>query len=202
MGRRPQFDRSEVLTKALDLFWERGYHAVSVSDLVEATGLLPGSLYASFGNKEGIFIAALEHYAAQTAELRNEVFKAESPLQVVRNFLSTMIERAIDPCCRRGCFLVNTSLECGPDDAAIKTALRDCMQRGESWLADQIAAAMTTGELRSDTDAKALAASLMSAVFGLQILSRTGEAEQKIRSVGESSFESLLAPWQQVSAVV
>ena len=46
----------------MHLFWEQGYGKTSIGDLVDATGLQPGSLYAAFGNKKGLFLAVIEHY--------------------------------------------------------------------------------------------------------------------------------------------
>lgn len=200
MARRPQFDRSEVLTKAMNLFWERGYNAVSVSDLVEATGLLPGSLYASFGNKEGMFLAALQHYSDGADTLRAEFETEESPLAVVRNFFTTMTEQAASGEDRRGCFLVNASLECSEADSAIKTQVQGCLGKGEAWLQEQFEAARQVGELREDTDTAQLAGCVMSSMFGLRIMSRANEGSDKIRSIAAASFESLIAPWQRVAA--
>ena len=66
MARPAQYDRDKILDKAMQTFWEHGYHATSISDLVEATRLQPGSLYAAFESKRGLFLAALDHYAGQS----------------------------------------------------------------------------------------------------------------------------------------
>ena len=58
-----QFDRIDVLDRAMALFWRRGYEATSIQDLVDATGINRGSLYASFTSKKGLFLAVLDHYA-------------------------------------------------------------------------------------------------------------------------------------------
>ena len=200
MARPPQFDRSEVLEKATQLFWERGYRGVSISDLVKATGLLPGSLYASFGNKEGMFVACLEHYSAQGDSMRAEFEAAESPLAVVRNFYTAMSDQAASGDDRRGCFLVNASLECDDSEQSIKSHVRSCLERGEAWVQDQLEAARRVGELREDTDTARLAGCLMGAMFGFRVMSRAREDSAKIRSVAAASFESLVSPWQQVAA--
>ncbi|MGR9101283.1 MAG: TetR/AcrR family transcriptional regulator, partial [Gammaproteobacteria bacterium] len=58
MARPIEFDRNHVLKQAIRVFWLKGYHAASVKNLTDATGLLPGSLYAAFGDKRGLFLAA------------------------------------------------------------------------------------------------------------------------------------------------
>ncbi len=62
MARPREFDLNQVLEKAMDVFWKQGYHATSISDLTEAMGLLRGSVYAAFGDKHQLFLAALERY--------------------------------------------------------------------------------------------------------------------------------------------
>ena len=57
-----QFDRYEVLDRAMAAFWTRGYEATSIDDLVEATGINRGSLYGTFGDKRRLFLMALDRY--------------------------------------------------------------------------------------------------------------------------------------------
>src|SRR5260370_742343 len=57
-----QFDRKEVLDRAMRVFWERGYEATSIQNLVEATGINRASLYATFGGKKELFINSLSRY--------------------------------------------------------------------------------------------------------------------------------------------
>ncbi|MBT5900765.1 MAG: TetR/AcrR family transcriptional regulator [Opitutaceae bacterium] len=199
MARPPQFDRTEVLEKATQLFWERGYRGASVSDLVKATGLLPGSIYASFGNKEGMFIACLDYYGAQGDALRSQFESDSSPLTVLRNFFFAIVEMAADGDGSRGCFLVNASLECAESDSAIKSKVRDCMGQNEVWIRDQIDAARQVGELSEDTDTTRLAGCLTGAMFGFRVMSRAQEDPDKIRDVASTTFDSLVTPWQQVA---
>jgi TetR/AcrR family transcriptional repressor of nem operon len=59
MGRTRTFDESDVIAACTDAFLRTGYEGTSVDDLVGASGLHRGSLYAAFGSKRGIFLAAL-----------------------------------------------------------------------------------------------------------------------------------------------
>ena len=61
-GRPKVFDREAALDKAMTLFWQHGYEATSLADLVEATGAKAPTLYAEFTNKEGLFRAVLDRY--------------------------------------------------------------------------------------------------------------------------------------------
>ena len=64
IGRPREFDMDQALDRALDVFWRKGYEGASICDLTAAMGINPPSLYAAFGNKEGLFRKALDRYAA------------------------------------------------------------------------------------------------------------------------------------------
>src|SRR5260221_13442153 len=61
-GRPRAFDRDEALERAMQVFWRKGYEATSVSDLTRAMDINPPSLYAAFGDKERLYLAAIERY--------------------------------------------------------------------------------------------------------------------------------------------
>src|ERR1700712_982668 len=62
-GRPLSFDRETALENAMHVFWERGYEAASIADLTAAMGITPPSLYTAFGDKERLFLEAIERYA-------------------------------------------------------------------------------------------------------------------------------------------
>ncbi len=62
MARPRQFDEEKVIESLMNVFWEKGYQATSMQDLVAASGLLKGSLYGAFGDKHAMYLAALKHY--------------------------------------------------------------------------------------------------------------------------------------------
>src|SRR6266702_5721205 len=67
-GRPREFDREAALEQAIDVFWRHGYEATSVSDLTAAMGINPPSLYAAFGDKEKLFLEAVERYRSNQGE--------------------------------------------------------------------------------------------------------------------------------------
>ncbi|STW70241.1 transcriptional regulator TetR family [Klebsiella pneumoniae] len=76
-GRPKVFDRDAALDKAMTLFWQHGYEATSLADLVEATGAKAPTLYAEFVNKEGLFRAVLDRYISRFAAKHEAVLFAE-----------------------------------------------------------------------------------------------------------------------------
>ena len=110
MARPAQYDRDTILDKAMQTFWELGFCATSMTTLVETTDLKPGSLYAAFESKQGLFLATLDHYGARSAEkLRQHLDGAESPLEAIDSYFDRLAE---DIETRRGktsCFLASGS---------------------------------------------------------------------------------------------
>ena len=70
-GRPRSFDRDAALGRAMEVFWTKGFEGTSINDLTEAMGINPPSLYAAFGDKERLFIEAIERYQAARDALRN-----------------------------------------------------------------------------------------------------------------------------------
>ena len=112
MARQAEFDRDIVVTRATAVFWERGYGKTSVGDLVTATGLQPGSLYAAFGNKKGLFLEVIDQYnrgfLARIGALREAPGRSIDKLE---GLLQQVVEEAVSGDAERGCLTVNALLE-------------------------------------------------------------------------------------------
>ncbi|MGB5599798.1 MAG: TetR/AcrR family transcriptional regulator, partial [Thiothrix litoralis] len=117
MANTAKYDRQDVIQKATNLFWEKGFHATSMRNLQEAIDMRPGSIYASFGSKEGLFKETLQHYANNSlARLKSHT--QESPLEALREFLNSVV------CCQpqapsNMCMLVKTISELTGDNAEL-----------------------------------------------------------------------------------
>jgi TetR/AcrR family transcriptional repressor of nem operon len=108
---RAQFDRNEVIEKSIDLFWQNGFSATSMKQVVATTGLKPGSIYLAFGNKEALYREALERYARnRMAQMHRVLDDAPS----VGEGIVTMLEGIVEESTRENycsCFLIKTRLE-------------------------------------------------------------------------------------------
>jgi AcrR family transcriptional regulator len=108
---RAQFDRSKVVDQSIALFWQYGYGASSMQQVVQSTGLKPGSIYLAFGSKEGLFREALEVYAQNSiTRIRNILDRASSVGEGLCQLLERFVDEStqVDYC---SCFLVKTQLE-------------------------------------------------------------------------------------------
>src|SRR6267378_1891032 len=79
MARTKDFDENEVLTRAMNLFWSRGYNSTSMEDLVSGLGISRSSLYATYTDKHTLFIKALENYQHVGHLKIQEIIKSPGP---------------------------------------------------------------------------------------------------------------------------
>ena len=106
-----QFDHDTVVDRAMMLFWRRGYGGTSIQDLEKATRLRRGSLYNAFGDKQGLFVAALKRYETTVSQARIKQLSNPDPYRAIEGFLNTLITQMSEPSRPRGCLHTNTSLE-------------------------------------------------------------------------------------------
>ena len=118
-GRPRGFETDAALNAAMNLFWDQGYHAASVTDLVAATGVHKASLYATFGDKRRIFLAALDRYVdGALAVLAARLARHNSAIDAVREFL-TSYTQVVSAAGRRGCLATRATMEFLPGDADV-----------------------------------------------------------------------------------
>src|ERR1700730_12987718 len=87
LGRPREFDTEKALDLAMELFWRKGYEGTSLSDLTSTLGITRPSLYAAFGNKEGLFRIVLDRYEARAGRYRSNALEAPTARAVARQLL-------------------------------------------------------------------------------------------------------------------
>lgn len=168
MARTKAFDEYVALDRAMALFWEQGYEATSVRDLIARAGISSSSLYATFGDKHEIYGAALERYRA----LEREQFAALlSESQAVRPTLSGMFAGLIDTLMTQdgywGSFTLNAAIELGGRDPAVTSQLREHFDDVCDLLAERLAEAQAHGEIPTRHVAADLARYLLFGLYSL-----------------------------------
>src|ERR1700756_3690064 len=118
-----QFDVEEVLDRAMTVFWTHGYDSTSIQDLVEATGINRASIYGTFGDKKGLFLAVLDHYSKKVGQPLLAELNDHDPRRAVDRLLRSIIRRNSDPRFPPGCLVTNTALECPVTDTDIRLAI-------------------------------------------------------------------------------
>jgi len=192
MPRLKEFDPDVALDRAMQLFWEKGYEATSMQDLVDRTGVHRGSLYSTFGNKEAIFAAALEHYGkCEGGAVAAALLGSPRPLAELRRILDGKLrqyEKGQDP---HGCMLANAVAELGPDDPdAFRTAARMMAWR-EKFLAEAMVRAKEAGELPAGAVPERIARYLNVFLTGLSVMVRVRPPVGALRDAIEQGLEAI-----------
>ncbi len=178
MARPREFDVHEAMDAAMSTFWERGYEATSMEDLLDAMGLTKGSLYKAFGDKHNLFLLSLQNYLDSLFEKMKLAVDSDSePVQSLASLMG-LVEGL---CCKqttpRGCFAVNTVVELSQRDEKASEILKRHLVRVEKLLAKLIARGQQSGDFRADISAEHLAEALFVYIFGMLAQSR-GVANQ------------------------
>jgi len=192
MARPAQFKREVVLQKAMETFWNQGFYATSMADLVSATNLKPGSLYAAFESKEDLFNAALDYYGQlSVSKVETLLTESDSPLEGIRAYFRQLADEVANPKSRHSCFLVNTVLELSHHNKAVQKRVNGYLKAIEALFRGALRTAQTNGELSSDKDPNTLAAFLMSNIWGMRVLSGTTPTRAQARSVVKQILQVL-----------
>src|ERR1700730_18540233 len=162
-----QFNRSEVLDRAMTLFWNRGYEATSIQHLVEATGINRGSIYGTFGQKKGLFLAVLDHYAEKVAKPLMEELSDPDPRRAIERMFDSIIRRTSDPRFPRGCLNTNSSLERPGSSDEITRKVADGCVRQESAIYCVLQRAQAEDLLSLTLDSRAVARFFVAVAQGL-----------------------------------
>lgn len=153
------------------VFWERGYSRTSVGDLVNATGLNPGSLYAAFGSKKGVFLEVLDDYNNAFLEKIRSLGNGPGPaLDDLHTFLMNIVDDMLAGRDRRGCLSVNALLEMSQHEADIAARLDQHNQRVQTALIRVLSLAQQQGEIAASRDVNALSAFLVNNLWGLRVM--------------------------------
>jgi TetR/AcrR family transcriptional repressor of nem operon len=172
-GRPRDFDEGQALDSAMRAFWDRGYHATSIAELVEATGVHRNSLYATFGDKKTLFLAALDSYIDGAMKRFEEQLAAPRPaLDALRDALIHYARIIATPSGPRGCFVTNTAIELLPQERDVATHIRGGFKGMVSLLESTVRRGQQEGSIARQFDAHTIALYLYSFGQGLRVMGR------------------------------
>ncbi|MDH3221372.1 MAG: TetR/AcrR family transcriptional regulator [Gammaproteobacteria bacterium] len=178
------YDKTQVLEKAMKAFWCHGYEGTSINDLVAATGINRGSIYASFPNKHALFICALRYYDQKyRARHLERLAAAHSPREAITAVFAEAAKKPQDEDIPWGCLLVNTALELSPHDIEVSKLVDHSLKCVEAFFVERIEAAQQEGSIRQSIDSFTTAKGLLSLFLGLRVLTRANASRTTIDAV-------------------
>jgi TetR/AcrR family transcriptional repressor of nem operon len=192
MPRKKEFDEYEVLHRAMEIFWHKGYEATSVQDLVEQMGINRGSLYGTFTDKRALFLAAIQYYDQTIITSVVRVLHSPgSPRRAIEGYIRSVAEGAAEDRDRQGCFLTNSAVEVGPHDPEAEQKLTASLQRIEAAFLDVLVAARQLGELGTRRDLRDVARFLTSSLQGLRVMARVNPDRDALMAVADIIISTL-----------
>lgn len=197
MPRPAQYDRDTALQKAVALFWEKGYHASSMKQIEHALDMRPGSLYATFRNKDGLFSEALATYAARGGQ---ELAEHMDGYELIVDGLQDYLRRVAQSCTSekipsRACMIVKTLLESTGNKPELARQAEAILQAVEASFTELLEQAKSHGELQQDTDCPALARLLQAQMMGLRAMAERDLNDTALLRLGED-MARILEPYK------
>ena len=192
MARPKEFDPSEAMQEAMEAFWQRGYHATSVNDLLSEMGLNRGSLYGTFGDKKKLFLAALDEYERQGRQKLREILEQPGPARAaIEQWVTAIADSCRGKEGQRGCLVLKAALEMAPQDEDVAAWLRRVTHEREELIATVVRRGQEEGRINPRLRPRAAARFLMSSLAGLRVLATSRPSEREVREVVELILRGL-----------
>jgi TetR/AcrR family transcriptional repressor of nem operon len=171
VARTREFDIDVAVASAMTVFRQKGYEGASMRDLAEATGLGSGSLYAAFGSKEGLYLAALDLYRQQFAAPLIDILRGgHDALTVIREVFLSAVDDIAQDGNHQACLVVGAAMERAHRDLRVAERLRSTTRSLQLAFFDVLAEGQLRGQIPGDRDAGDLAAFLVASLQGLRVM--------------------------------
>ncbi len=191
LGRPPEFDTDAALDVAMRLFWERGYEGTSISDLSQAMGIHPSSIYAAFGDKQALFALAAKRYADVPAQYM--VKALEQP--TLRGFILAAFDNTAEFLGSKehpsSCFTLTGAISCGLDTEPAKILMREIRLENEAAIKARLLKARRAGEFPKKENVGDYARYLSSLLSGLAIQAANGSTRAELKRTAEIALRHL-----------
>lgn len=190
--RSKEFDPDVAVERAMDLFWQRGYEATGVADLVEHLGIARASIYATFGSKAELYRRALDRYCERRAGPVIDALEEPGPvlprITAMLEHLAAVVHTDVD---RRGCFVVNAAMERVPADVRVTERIVEHLDKDVDVLTRALARAQRQGEIGVEQDPRALARFLVATIQGLRVVGKATARSDVLRDVVAVALRAL-----------
>ena len=189
-GRPLSFDPEAALSPAMLLFWRHGYEGTSLAELTRAMGVTSPSIYAAYGDKKGLFLAAIRRYLSQPQTPVEVITQAPTAEAAARTMIEGAALAFTGPDTPAGCLLASSAIAVSAEAEDVREELATIRRSIEAALRNKIAAGIGAGELPAGTDPTMLAAYVMTVIQGLSTLARDGAPRAKLQRVAQHAMAS------------
>jgi TetR/AcrR family transcriptional regulator, transcriptional repressor for nem operon len=183
MPRQREFHPDDLLDGALRLFWEKGYEATSMRDIVERTGVNQFGIYSLYGGKQELFLAVLDRYRDTiVGSVFGIVERPGASLEAIHEYFETLIRAHSIMFPAMGCLMATTMAESFAGDEGIRERVQGHFERLRTGFIRALETARRAGEVPDDLAIPRVAEYLAVSVQGLAVYSRLNPDETALRT--------------------
>jgi TetR/AcrR family transcriptional regulator, transcriptional repressor for nem operon len=194
MGRERNFSAEEVVNHAADVFSAHGYNGTSINMLSEATGLGKQSLYNAFGDKQALYLKAVDCSVARFAHAAAQMHRAANGREALEVFFAGLVQVCADPDPAQNNCIVSAGLLEGIEDAAIRVSLQKKWQSTHELLRSAIERGQRDGSVKNPAPSAQLADVLMSVMSGLRVTARVDAEPARLHKIIQLALKLLDQP--------
>lgn len=190
MARPREFDEEQALTRAMEVFWKKGYRNTSLDDLLDAMGIQRGSFYNTFGSKKETYLRAIDRYSKFmfNGGPYTQVAQMEPGFGALAAMCDSYIDSVTGDTEPRGCFFAHVSKEHRGDDPAIQQAIAKGIERMRGLVKRSIEAAQRDGDLLEQVSAEGMAMLFMSVAWGIHVMAEAGIPKEDLKTAMSQLF--------------
>lgn len=167
MPRKPSYDRDDLIERARDIFWRRGWAGTSLKDLEKTLDLRPGSFYAAFGSKDALYELAMDKYANDGVIRLKELADTLGPLEALKSHPKLVIQNTENAA--KACMLAKTFVELHIHRHPLAARANEHLAKMQSLISDLFTQAQAAGEIGSQHDPAQLGRRYQSDLLGLRV---------------------------------
>ncbi len=192
MARPREFDPTEALSQAMQVFWTRGYEATSLNDLLDAMGLSKSSFYDTFGSKHEVFLETIKHYKkTMTAQFTGVAGLASPARKLIESLFDRAVSRMTEEGGQRGCYLNNCAVEIALHDPEAAKLVDGGIGLMEEAFFALVQRGQSEGDIAPEKDARALARFLNSSLNGLLVIGKANPDRDALADICKITLTSL-----------
>ena len=192
MARPKAFNEEEVIDKAVEIFWAKGYEATSMQDLIDAMGIQRGSLYGTFGSKQQLFLKSLKRYSVTVVKKLLEILESKpSAIESIELFFAQLVEHLLTAGELRSCLVTNSAIERGLRDEETRQLVLKLLNALEDGFYKTLLRAKENGELSTELDLKVVANYLTSSMQGLLVMGKVCSERSVLEGINQMTLSIL-----------
>jgi TetR/AcrR family transcriptional repressor of nem operon len=192
MARSKEFEKEEILDKAVELFSTKGYNGISMQEIVDGLDLNRSSIYDTFGDKRNLFIAALKHYKQKSSKQMQAKIDASTDIKkTLVDIFNVIISESYTEAPQIGCFIVNASIELAQHEKEVSNIAYDNSQVIQGALEKAIKKAQFNKQISSGQSPRALAKFFMNTFNGMRVSARAGSDRKSLEEIAKIAISVL-----------